>query len=371
MDYRRQQLDAGWKLAIKDIIDSGGIAGINLSFDEAHRLNEGDDASIDLACQSADALLAADIDVIIGPALSVVTEKVIDKVVGAGVILFSPANTATVFSTYDDHQLYFRTAASNVFQGSVLGKLVVRDGNQSAVVMSVNDVYGNSLREETAKAIEEAGGQVIDSFSYDPFMQNFDHEVQRVISANPHAVVLVGYLRDSANILRTMITRGVGPKDKNLYGAANVSPTLVRQVNPQDLSALTGMKGTSAAVKNEEFSSRLKQLDPSLQDVTYAAESYDAVVITALAADIADTDAPGEIAKRINDVTRGGEKCTSFAACKKLVGEGKNIDYDGASGPLEFTDAGEPSSTSYVIHEIQADGSLKSIRIVKVVKGRS
>lgn len=51
----------------------------------------------------------------------------------------------------------------------------------------------------------------------------------------------------------------------------------------------------------------------------------------------------------------------NFAACMTLVKDGKDIDYDGPSGPLEFTDPGEPSSTTYMINEIQADGTVKPL----------
>jgi branched-chain amino acid transport system substrate-binding protein len=95
--------------------------------------------------------------------------------------------------------------------------------------------------------------------------------------------------------------------------------------------------------------------------VAYAAQAYDSVVITVLAAAVAGTDEPAAIAEEINGVTKVGEKCTSFAACMTLVKDGKGIDYDGPSGPLEFTDPGEPSSTTYVINEIQTDGTVKPI----------
>ncbi|MGH8908399.1 MAG: hypothetical protein ACRD0K_18300 [Egibacteraceae bacterium] len=37
-----------------------------------------------------------------------------------------------------------------------------------------------------------------------------------------------------------------------------------------------------------------------------------------------------------------------YAGCLRLVQAGADIDYDGASRPLEFTDAGEPSSATYM-----------------------
>jgi branched-chain amino acid transport system substrate-binding protein len=45
-----------------------------------------------------------------------------------------------------------------------------------------------------------------------------------------------------------------------------------------------------------------------------------------------------------------------------LVKAGKDIDYDGPSGLLDFTDPGEPCSIEYVIREIQTDGTVKPLR---------
>jgi hypothetical protein len=89
---------------------------------------------------------------------------------------------------------------------------------------------------------------------------------------------------------------------------------------------------------------RLLGVDPDLIDFSYAAESYDAVVVIALAAIAAGSDDGVAVGAQINDVTRGGEKCTTFADCKALLEGGADIDYDGVSGPLEFIDAGEPSA---------------------------
>lgn len=86
----------------------------------------------------------------------------------------------------------------------------------------------------------------------------------------------------------------------------------------------------------------------------------DAVVITVLAAAVAGTDAPAAVAKEIDGVTRvGGARCTSFADCMKLINDHKVIDYVGPSGPLNLTDHNEPGSATFVISEIQADGTVQ------------
>ena len=75
-----------------------------------------------------------------------------------------------------------------------------------------------------------------------------------------------------------------------------------------DAGELTGMKGTLPLVAlSDEFKNRLKEIDPELQDYTYAAETYDSVVVIALSAEVAKTDGI-KFASEINGVTRGGEQ---------------------------------------------------------------
>ena len=65
-------------------------------------------------------------------------------------------------------------------------------------------------------------------------------------------------------------------------------------------------------------------------------------------------------------MTRGGEKCTTFADCKALAEAGTDLDYDGFSGPLEFIDAGEPSQASILILEFDETGTIVESGSVEV-----
>jgi ABC-type branched-subunit amino acid transport system substrate-binding protein len=340
-----------------------------VKLDAANQRDEGDPAA-NTARESTDALLAGGVDAIVGPATSEVASKVIDKVTCAGVIMFAPGNTSPALTNRPDHGLYFRTSPLSTLEGAVLGKLVIDDGNSTVVVTSRDDLYGKSLREDTQKKIHESGGQVLDSFSYDPSRSDYKKEIQRVKAQDPDAIVLIGF-SESAKILVNMIEEGLGPRSKRVYlSGANMTNTLVAQVSPQDRSVLASMRGTPLDTGGEEFVKRLREVSPGLQDLTYAPQAYDAVVITALAAAIAGTDQPAAIAREINGVTKAGETCTNFVACMALVKDGKNIDYDGPSGRLEFSDPGEPSEGTYVISEIQADGTITAIRSETVVSSR-
>ena len=76
------------------------------------------DATTDTANQTVDRLLSQNVDAIIGAASSGVSLTVIDKITGAGVVQFSPANTSKTLSDYPDKGLYFRTAPSDILQGA-------------------------------------------------------------------------------------------------------------------------------------------------------------------------------------------------------------------------------------------------------------
>jgi len=345
---------AGVDLAVNDINAAGGVNGEEIP--EAIRGDSGD-TETDTASQTADRLLSENADLIVGAASSGVTLTVIDKITGAGVIQFSPANTSDELTDYDDNGLYFRTAPADTLQGALLGELIAADGNATLGILALDDAYGTGLAENVEAAFTDAGGEVVDTIIYDPAAQNFDPEVQQIADAAPDAVIVIGF-EESSLILTSMIEKGIGPQDVAVYGSdGNMGNALGEQFT--DAGALDGMKGTTPLTDiSDDFKDELLGLDPELVDFNYAAESYDAVVITALAAGIAETDEPSAVAAEINDVTREGTKCETYADCLALIGDGEDIDYDGISGPGEFSDNGEPTEASFGVLTFGADNAI-------------
>ncbi len=334
---------AAVELAVNDINAAGGVLGKDVL------LTQGDsgDTSTDIANQTVDAGLAAGVDAFIGAASSGVSFTFIDKLVENCKIHFSPANTSPDFTAYDDGGLYFRTAPSDVLQGRVLADLMIEEGVTNAVFMALQDPYGEGLLKYSSEPYEAQGGEVLEAFTYDPTLATFDAEVDRVVSADPEALVLIGFA-ESAQILTGLFENGFTPDVKKIYLVdGNVGNALAEGFDP---GAFSGIKGTlPAAETTQEFKDALMAVDPGLIDFSYAPESYDAVVITALAAAIAGSDNPGLVAAAINGVTRDGEKCTTFADCMTLIAAGTDIDYDGPSGPQSFGPEGEPTEASFQI----------------------
>ncbi len=349
---------AGVNLAVQEINEAGGVNGADVEYLPG---DSGDNGEV--ANATVDRLLAEDVDAFIGAASSGVSLTVIDKITQAGRIHFSPANTSPTFTDYDDNGLYFRTAPSDVIQGAALADVMLADGAATAAFLVLNDSYGTGLQQYTIEPYTEGGGVVVYGdlgTTYDPQAENFDAEIAAVVDANPDAIVIIGF-DETAQILGGLIEAGFGPADKLVYGTdGNMGNALAQQFD--DPSVVAGMRGTLPGVdvagEIADFRDRLLAVDGELIDYSYSAESYDAIVVMALAASIAGSDDGVAIAAEINDVTRGGEKCTTYADCLALVEAGTDIDYDGVSGPLEFIDAGEPSQASILILEYDETGTI-------------
>jgi hypothetical protein len=122
---------------------------------------------------------------------------------------------------------------------------------------------------------------------------------------------------------------------------------------------LNGVKGTIPGAENtQDFKDALLAVDPELVDFAYAPESYDAVILAALAAAKAKSDAGVDMAKEMVAITNGTEICNDYAGCLALLEEGKAIDYNGRSGAVNFWDAGDPTSASIGVYQFGPDNVL-------------
>ncbi|MFC6557810.1 ABC transporter substrate-binding protein, partial [Nonomuraea cavernae] len=310
---------AGVDLAVKEINEAGGVLGKPVT--KIH--SDSGDTTTNIAAQSVDKLLTQQADAIIGAASSSVSESVIDKITGAGVVQFSPANTSDKFTTIEDDGLYFRTAPPDKLQGRVLGDLVAADGNDTIAILAMQDSYGTGLADQVTKTAEEAGAQVVERVDYDPKAADFSADVAKVKAKNPKAVVLIGF-EETAKVVQELVKQSLTTDKVKWYMVdGNMSNTAYTKM-PK--GTLTGVKGTiPGAAAPEAFIEKLKGVDADLNDFTYAAEAYDAANLIALAAEAAKSDAGTDIAAKLAEVSKGGEKCNDFKSCVELIKAGKDI----------------------------------------------
>ncbi|GAB3603902.1 ABC transporter substrate-binding protein [Microbacterium aureliae] len=306
-------------------------------------------------------LLGENVSAVIGAASSGTSLQFIDQLVGAGVIQFSPANTSDAFTTYEDNGLYFRTAPSDVLQGEVLGNLIAEDGVQKLGMIVLNDSYGTGLAKYVTEAFEAAGGEVVAAPTYNTGDTTFDAQIAEVVAADPDAIVLITF-EEVATILPSLL--GEFPGDKLYFVDGNLSN--FGDELPE--GSLTGAKGTLPGLSIDTLTDFTSSLDAFLEEegedalteYSYAAESFDATVLLALAALAAGSNDPAAMAEKLIEVSGGageGEKCSTYAECAEIIVGGGTADYDGISGPITFNEVGDPTEASIGIYEFGEDNN--------------
>jgi branched-chain amino acid transport system substrate-binding protein len=352
------------RMAVRDINDAGGVLGMDV---ELTVKDDGGAADDDLALTSVDELINNDkVDAILGAAASPTTKAIIDRVVSSGTAQCSPSNTGSDLTTWDDEGLFFRTPPPDNLQAQALAKVITDDSRQNVAIIAQNSDYGTGFVKFLEPALKDVGPSVVESVTYELNGTGIDAEVEKIVSSEPDSVVLIGYPEDGAQVLVEMIKQSAGPADVPIYVTDGVGSDneLYKLVDESDPTVTQGIRGTAASVAPESgadfFPDAFAEFAPDVASPIYSAQAYDCVVLMALAAQSAESDAPFDIAANMIAVSggaEGAEVCNTYADCLALLEDGKVIDYDGASGALDFSEYGEPSAGSFDVYTFGEDGA--------------
>jgi len=345
---------AGVDLAVQEINEAGGVNGMDVTVQHE---DSSDTENPNITSDSVSKLLSGGVSVVVGAASSSVTLNAIDDITNAGVVQISPANTATSLSGYSP--FYFRTAPPDTVQGNALGNLILEDGYSNIGVLVFNDDYGTSLRDVVQETIEAAGGSLTYGASgqeFDPAASSFASDVQAILATDPEAIALIAF-DQTALIIPELVAAGFDTSKLYL-----VDGNLADYSDELEAGALTGAKGTLPGASPEtDFREMLDSVADggSLDEYAYGAESYDAVLLAALAAVRGGANDGQTIADNLAAVSgaEGGTECTGFADCVALLEDGEEIDYQTISGAGSFNAANDPSSAYIGVYEYGEDNT--------------
>lgn len=333
---------AAAELAVQEINAGGGHKGRPVELLPA---SPGDDSAA-----QANTLITLKADVVIGPTDSSNAPEVIDILSRARTPLISPANTAAGLSNAKSGGYYFRTAPADVAQAPVLVKLAKAAGAASVSVMHQEGSYGRDVSAAVVRAAGEAGLEVGATASFKPGDAG---SAAAEAGEGGGAVILVA--RDGAQgALAELNNAGVD-------GARIVLSDGAFARYGQGLAA-RALDGARAVVPGKlasaGFQGRILEVDDRLRDMSFAAETYDAVTLAALAAARAQDDAGRSIAANLIAVSGGSEAaCTAYKECLAGLSGGGEINYDGESGPVAFDANGDITSASFMVFTYGPDNN--------------
>ncbi|MGH9031487.1 MAG: ABC transporter substrate-binding protein [Acidimicrobiia bacterium] len=344
----------GVGLAIEDVNGAGGVLGQPVEVIEA---DEGDDAA--RVTEAANRVLAEGANAIVGAAASGQTQEIIQTFSDEGIPECSPSNTSPDFTAQENADFYFRTVPPDNAVAPVFADKLLADGRTNIAIVARQDDYGELLLEETASALEARGAAVAAEVLYDPETTTFDSEIEELSAASPDAIVVISFA-EGGPLVQGLIEAGFTPDQ--LYGGDGVfSPTFGALVDEENPGVVSGMVLIGAS-GGQEFNDRLNGVLPADEqgNLIYGGQSYDCVVLLALAAEAAGSVEGQAIIDNVQAVSADGTECGSFADCKALLDQGQDIDYTGVGGPLNLDDVGDPTFGRYAIATL-GDGTLEVI----------
>jgi len=354
-------------LAVNDINNAGGVLGAKVVL-----VPIDDTSTPEGAKEAMKKMKDQNIQIVIGPLGSGMALSALEVAKQYNILMISPSATSPALTKADDKNLFFRTVASDALQGKAMAKLATDKGFKSASTLVIDNAYGTGIEEVFTQEFTKLGGKVISNVRYSSDSSDFTKEIDEISKGNPDVIVLVGYPESGAKILKTAYEKGVLNKFYWIFSEGLAVPELANSVGKDSSGRfiVAGMGGTqpdprAIGPSYNDFATQYKSVykrDP----IVFAGNTYDAVVVAALATQKAGRYDGAAIAKAIPSVTNPpGDKVTDIATALGAIKAGKKINYEGASSDLTFDENGDVYG-EYCEWTIGEDGNIKLGSSIKI-----
>jgi|HigsolmetaAR202D_1030399.scaffolds.fasta_scaffold19254_2 ABC-type branched-chain amino acid transport systems, periplasmic component len=288
--------------------------------------------------------------------------------------LISPSATSPEITDLPDNGFVFRTAPSDALQGQVLADVVEQELGSADATVSLaarNDPYGEGIVNEFKAAWEAKGGTTTGPVLYDPELSSYNSEANQIVEGDPDQFVIIDF-EEPYNRLGAALARTGSFDPHNLWTADGLAfEDGVPKSIPND--ALAGAKGTRPSSPEDTdtakaFDDLYKQAPGAKSRGTFDAQNFDAATLCVLAAVAAGSNEGPAIAEKIQEVASPpGTKYdfTQLADAIKALQAGEDIDFEGASGPLDLDDNGDPVVAFYERYEYDDQGKFSIVETVE------
>ena len=358
--YRDRQ--RAFELAIKHVNEGGGVFGLPVTV-----------AVGDATADPEKAVLAArrlveveGVHAIVGPNASASALPVAERVIGpASIPTISFSATSPSLTAVADDDFLFRTALSDVSQGPVLARVARERGFDNVGLLYIDDPWGRGL----AGAFEAAWDGPVKAVPVDRTQTGFRAALQESAGEGAQALVVIAF--ESAAV--TMVGEAIeyGLYDSFVFGDGAKRLGLVRSLG----GALLGdMYGTGPASPPENVASAAWEKAYVLEYgvlpvLAYVKEAYDATVALALAAQAAGRLDGAAIRDRLRavgsspgTVVNAGPR--GVADALRILADGGDIDYEGASGNMDWDGNGDLRRGHIGIWRFTGDERIEEVRAV-------
>lgn len=350
------------------------VAGRNLAAEHVNSqggLLDGDNYNLILSDSQCDPKAGVDaggkvvnveqVVAIVGASCSGATNGMVQSVtIPAGVVALSDSATAPSISELEDGDTVFRVAPSDAYQGLAIAQLAIDQGYKKLAMTYSNDDYNAGIATVFEQAFKDLGGEITANQAHEPNKASYRSEISTLSGNDAEGLAIFAYYGGSGiTIIRNSIENGLFEKFMAADGMFDAS--VIDQIGADVLRDNIFITQSASDYNDDSYKAFAEAYEATGNDpvAPYAAHGYDAAFLIALAiekAGAADRAAIGaalrEVASEPGTVIRPGE----WEKAKAAIAAGEDINYQGASGNVDFDEAGDVGGI-YSINTVGDDGS--------------
>jgi len=350
-----EPIDRSARLAVEVIneaLEEAGVEGVNVQIADA----QDDQTDPTAGVEAATALVQTqNVSVIVGALASSVTIPIAESVTAQNqVVQISPASTNPAITDLEDDGFLWRTAPSDALQGQVLAQALAEEFGADATINTGarNDPYGVALTEQFENAWREGGGTIGQSVRWDPNAATFDTEAGQLAGGNPDGWMIIDFPETWARMGPALVRAGGWDPARTWTADGLRNTELPGDVGEQATEGMSGTAPTSEGAPAGQAFADLWEERVDIPRQTFDAQAFDAVIVAFLAALKAGSAEGPDIRDNLQDVSGpGGEQYTfeNLADAIRAILNGDDVDYEGASGPVDFDENGDPGAALYEV----------------------
>jgi branched-chain amino acid transport system substrate-binding protein len=239
------------------------------------------------------------------------------------------------------HQGYLvRTQPNTNLQIGKLGDFIVSLKAKKVFVLAAQTPFALPSQNRLKEILPKGGSELVGGVIYDKDKTTFRSEIDQALRTRPDMIYLNGYTPDVTIVLKELYKAGyTGAKVAQGYA---VNQKLLDSM-PAEVSDGTYTATPSPAVDSPGYKRLAKYLGSTGDLDPYSCQCHDQISLVLLAIAKARGEATGtSVRDTVRKISQGGgTRVDSAVDGLKLLAQGKDINYEGASGPCDFTDIGD------------------------------
>jgi branched-chain amino acid transport system substrate-binding protein len=327
-----QAMLQGSQVAQKAINDAGGILGQPLHLQQAD--TQCDEA--DGAVAARQLLAASNIVGIIGPETQEIAA--VTPIITSAKVPTQFQGGSTLFDK-NTNQWLWRDSPSDSQLGVAMALYAWNKGYKKADLIFYSDIAAQTFPPPITATFTKLGGTVVKGYTIAPAQTSYLTTVQQVIADQPDVIFTQTDAPTAAVLFhnfKSLDNLAIPFVGTDVTGGSDFLKAITWQVAHDHLISVYGVSVSGAATDefNKQFAAVVGANQQPLANANYA---YDSVISQALAIDKAKSILGTDINAALGTVSNSpGTQCYTYKTCLDLINAGTKINYDGASGPLDY-----------------------------------